>query len=461
MIRLLFTVLFLFSTFTHANTGGGGNFGGGGAGGSYPEQVTSPFVYENLPAGGGKVYYSRYDENLTFPSKSALCYGTPHQKIVSPDMYQNFNIKSYHSRSYKDGLCTIKYEKKYGLGFDNRYIFPLEKQLNPTCKKSQLQKHSFKAPPHGTSVCLSNCVYKRKGTTSCNNEGACSFTAESTETSCKLKPFDKGTNPPVNDPPPDTDKDNCPIGKHYSSHFKACVDVVCPKGSTYDNATKKCKPDDPKDPDPQDPKDCPAGKRYSQHFKKCVDVICSKGSTYDPTTKKCKSDTDGTETDPQDPNPEPDKDKPDDQKCPAGYVYNKPTDECLKDNSGNNDCSQVEKDKNGGKCPDTSNPDNPKDPDKDNPKDPDKPKPDVPYPVGEDIEKAGVNADTSMLDKVKNFTVNKNYFQASGSCPADKQLSTRFGNITLSYQPICGFLAKLSYVFLFMAWFTLGFMVIK
>lgn len=88
-------------------TGGGGKFGGGGAGGNWQECKYTT-----------KVYGKKYEGN----SANEVCQSIPHELIVIPSKYSNYNYKSFSHRklrfssSYKNmAFCDFKYNHIFGL----------------------------------------------------------------------------------------------------------------------------------------------------------------------------------------------------------------------------------------------------------------------------------------------------------------------------------------------------------
>lgn len=88
-------------------TGGGGKFGGGGAGGNWQE---CKYTIE--------VYGKKFEGN----SANEVCQSIPHELIVKPSYYPNYNYKSFSHRklrfssSYKnEGYCDFIYNHIFGL----------------------------------------------------------------------------------------------------------------------------------------------------------------------------------------------------------------------------------------------------------------------------------------------------------------------------------------------------------
>lgn len=110
-------------------TGGGGKFGGGGAGGNWQECKYTTEVY-------GK----KFEGN----SANEVCQSIPHELIVIPSMYSNYNYKSFShvelrfsTTSLDTFFCEFKYNHIFGLQTHTSAIIKTDCENPVICQSGQ------------------------------------------------------------------------------------------------------------------------------------------------------------------------------------------------------------------------------------------------------------------------------------------------------------------------------------
>ena len=134
-------------------TGGGGKFGGGGAGGNWQECKYTT-----------KVYGKKFEGN----SANEVCQSIPHELIVIPSMYPNYNYKSFShvelrfsTVSLDTFFCEFKYNHIFGLQTHTSAIIKTDCDTPKICKDGQTldptTNQCKKDPPEDCDPAIQQC----------------------------------------------------------------------------------------------------------------------------------------------------------------------------------------------------------------------------------------------------------------------------------------------------------------